>query len=181
MNDGSSNAVKVVYEWRLVAGGRDAFAKWLEAFAADAAGAAGYEGSSVFSAAEDWLFLVRFADRASLEAWQSRPRTMHLLAAANDFASGGPRPQQRSGLETWFSLPGAAAHAPPPRWKMALVTWCALLPQVLLIGEVMPHDLPTIVKAMLGTAIPVVMLTWVLMPWLSRVLRRWLFAAAGPH
>lgn len=180
MNGTNTNAVKVVYEWRLVAGGREAFTKWLETFAADAAAAEGYEGSSVFSAAEDWLFLVRFADRQSLERWQEQPRTMHLLAAANDFARGGPRAQHRTGLETWFTLPGVAPHAPPPRWKMALVTWCALLPQVLLLGEVMPHELPKLVKSMLGTAIPVVMLTWVVMPWLTRLLQRWLFAASRP-
>ena len=63
---------------------------------------------------------------------------------------------------------------------MALVTWCALLPQVLLLGEVMPHELPKLVKSMLGTAIPVVMLTWVVMPWLTRLLQRWLFAASRP-
>jgi len=178
MNDTNPNAVKVVYEWRIAAGDREPFTKWLASFAADAAAAPGYEGSSVLSVGDDNVFLVRFADRAALERWQERPRTMHLLAAANDFAPGGSRLQHRTGLETWFALPGAAPHGPPPRWKMAIVTWCALLPQVVLIGELMPAGLPKLVKSALGTAIPVVMLTWVVMPWLSRVLRRWLFGEA---
>jgi hypothetical protein len=38
-----------------------------------------------------------------------------------------------SGLETWFSVLGrSVAPAVSPRWKMALITWLALLPQVIL-------------------------------------------------
>jgi len=31
-----------------------------------------------------------------------------------------------SGLETWFSLPGPRVMAPPPKWKMTLVTWAVV-------------------------------------------------------
>jgi uncharacterized protein len=175
MNDGKSTAVKVVYEWRVAAAGSDAFARWLEALTAAAAAARGYEGASVFGAGDDRLLLLRFGDRATLEAWQQAPATVAQFAAAAAFASGGRQPQHRTGLETWFTLPGASPHAAPPRWKMALVTWCALLPQVLLIGELMPTWMPKLARAAIGTAIPVAMLTWVVMPWLSRGLQRWLF------
>lgn len=170
-----SAAVKVVFEWRVVAGARVAFERWLTGFVAAATAAPGYEGSSVFSSHEDWLVLLRFADAAALAAWQAAPSTRERLAAASSLASGGRSPQQRSGLETWFTLPGHAPAAPPPRWKMALVTWCALLPQVLLLGELMPRELPPIVRTMVGTLVPVAMLTWVVMPWLTRLLAHWLY------
>jgi uncharacterized protein len=172
MNVAESKAVKVVFEWRVLPGGGERFQRWIAQLAAHAAGAAGYEGSSVFSAQDEWLLLLRFADRDALTRWQAESRTAELLAACAPFAQGGQRQPQRSGLETWFHLPG---HAAPPRWKMAIVTWCALLPQVLLLGEVMPASLPPLAQTALGTAIPVAMLTWVVMPLLTRLLAPWLF------
>ena len=41
--------------------------------------------------------------------------------------------QRVSGLETWFSLPGRTAPA-PPKWKMATVTILAIIPLVLLMN-----------------------------------------------
>jgi uncharacterized protein len=39
-----------------------------------------------------------------------------------------------------------------------------------------PFGLPFLIEAAVSTAIPVVMLTWVVMPRLSRMLYRWLYA-----
>lgn len=174
----SGAAIKVVHEWRSRPGQRERFAAWLERFAAAAAAAPGFQGASVFSAGDQWLLLVRFASAAALAEWQHAPATAALLADVAPLADAGGGAQQRTGLETWFTLPGAPAHTIPPRWKMALVTWCALLPQVLLLGQVIPHELPLLARAALGTAIPVALLTWVVMPLLTRWLRGWLFAVA---
>ena len=41
----------------------------------------------------------------------------------------------RSGLDTWFTLPDMPAPVkPPPKWKMALVTWLALFPMVIALS-----------------------------------------------
>ena len=86
------------------------------------------------------------------------------------------RPLIRSGLETWFTLPGMPAPATaPPRWKMALLTWLALLPQVVILALIVPSRVPLLVNVALSTAIPVAMLTWVIMPGLTTLLYRWLY------
>jgi antibiotic biosynthesis monooxygenase (ABM) superfamily enzyme len=87
-------------------------------------------------------------------------------------------PVRRMGLETWFTLPGLPAPAKaPPGWKMALVTWLALLPQVIALGFIIPASWPMLAGAVVGTVIPVSMLQWVVMPRLTRLLYGWLYAA----
>ena len=45
---------------------------------------------------------------------------------------------------------------PPPQWKMAIVTWVALLPMVIALAYVFaPFRLPFLVEVSLSTAIPV--------------------------
>ena len=60
---------------------------------------------------------------------------------------------------------------PPAKWKMALTTWVALLPMVVALGYIFgPFRLPVLLAQALSTIIPVVMLTWVVMPALTRLL-----------
>ena len=97
---------------------------------------------------------------------------------ADQVSSAGDASQIRSGLETWFTLPDMPAPTrPPPKWKMAIVTWVALLPMVIALAYVFaPLRLPFLIQAALSTAIPVAMLTWIIMPRLTRALYHWLYA-----
>src|SRR5207245_1202860 len=98
-------------------------------------------------------------------------------AKADAHSTAVDRAQIRTGLETWFTVPGLPAPpTAPPRWKMALVTWLALLPQVIILSHVVPKGFPFLLSVALSTAIPVAMLTWVIMPRLTRLLYGWLYA-----
>jgi antibiotic biosynthesis monooxygenase (ABM) superfamily enzyme len=57
------------------------------------------------------------------------------------------------------------------------VTWFALLPQIIILAHVIPTSLPFLANVALSTAIPVCMLTWVIMPALTRALRKWLYSS----
>jgi antibiotic biosynthesis monooxygenase (ABM) superfamily enzyme len=60
---------------------------------------------------------------------------------------------------------------------MALVTWLALFPQVVILSLLIPSALPIVIRIALLTAAPVAMLTWLVMPLLSELLHEWLYAA----
>ena len=171
----ATEAWKVVYEWRVRPGERAAFELAVKELIAHAGRDGRLEGSSVLQARDDYFVLLRFVDRAALDAFTTAEPTRRLLAAAARHAVAADRTQLRSGLETWFTLPGQDAHAaPPPKWKMALVTWCALLPQVIVLALLLP-PLPFPFGPAVSTAIPVAMLTWVVMPRLTRLLAGWLY------
>jgi antibiotic biosynthesis monooxygenase (ABM) superfamily enzyme len=177
VNDTATAAMKIVLEWRVQSGEQERFEAWLRGLVAHAADAEGYEGSSVLSAKDDYFLLLRFATAATLQRWHGSAATAALLATAAPMATPAQRVQVRTGLETWFALPGHPELEPPPKWKMALVTWLALLPQVLLLGAVLP-PLPYPLRPAVSTAIPVALLTWVVMPRLRWWLRRWLYPQA---
>jgi uncharacterized protein len=175
--------VKVVIERRVAPGAEEAFKAWAERFVAAASRFPGHEGGSVLSVADSGvhIILLRFASDQYLDQWQSSAEHVTLMREADRVSAAGQASQIRSGMETWFTLPDMPAPvAPPPKWKMALVTWVALLPMVIALSYLLaPFDLPFVASVALSTAIPVATLTWVLMPRLTRVLYPWLYR--GPR
>jgi len=98
------------------------------------------------------------------KAWDERARTM---------TEGEPVYRQLHGLEAWFRSP----HTPPPRWKMAVVTLLGVYPVSLLIGVVLSpalKKLPLALNLFVVSAIIVGLLTWVVMPFVTRLLHGWL-------
>lgn len=178
----SGKPMKIVLERRVRPGARQAFDQWLKELMAAAARSPELEGSSVFTAGEDEHFiLLRFASQAAYDQWQALPETVELLRRGDTHATSRGEASVQCGMETWFTVPGRPTPpAPPPRWKMALVTWLALLPQALLLSVVIPSGLPFLVRVSISTALPVAMLTWVFMPNLTRLLYGWLYPSAKP-
>jgi len=87
--------------------------------------------------------------------------------------------QQLTGLETWFKLPGANVPTmkPPPRWKMWLVSLMAVYPLVLAFQAlVVPRvaGLPLPLRALMFPLVLLTLMTFVVMPVVTRLLRRWL-------
>jgi uncharacterized protein len=105
-----------------------------------------------------------FYESPMFKAWEERARTL---------TEGEPEYRQLHGLEAWFRSP----HNPPPRWKMALVTLLGVYPVNLLIGIVLSRALKTLplpLNLFVVSAIIVSMLTWVVMPLITRLLQGWL-------
>jgi uncharacterized protein len=178
----NSGPIKIVMERLPRRGAEDRLRVWAEQFVAEASRAPGHEGGSVLSGrGGPQVILLRFASPAHLAAWQGSPAYESLMRDADAISTAEDESQIQSGLETWFTLPGRPAPAkPPPKWKMALVTWGALLPMVIALAYIFaPLHLPFLLNAAVSTAIPVVMLTWIIMPRVTRVLYGWLYREVG--
>jgi antibiotic biosynthesis monooxygenase (ABM) superfamily enzyme len=66
---------------------------------------------------------------------------------------------------------------PPPKWKMAVVTWLGVFPAVVLWSTVLHAaltGLPALLMTALVSAFVVATLAWFAMPLLTRVLGKWL-------
>jgi antibiotic biosynthesis monooxygenase (ABM) superfamily enzyme len=175
--------VKIVIERRVRAGAESAFKDWSHRFVEAAAHSPGHEGSSVLGVpnSRSQYILLRFASAADLDRWQGSNEFAALTREADAFAPAGEYSETKSGMETWFTLRDRPAPGKvPANWKMALVTWVALLPMVVGLAYIFaPLRLTFLVEAALSTAIPVAMLTWIVMPRLTRLLYRWLDPAEG--
>lgn len=172
-----SEPVKMVLERRAHPGAKEALDAWVKELIASAARSPALEGSSVITASGgEYIILLRFASQADLDHWHSSPDVSALCRKADTVAAAPEKPAVQTGLETWFTLPGAPAPpSPPPKWKMALVTWGALLPQVIALSFIVPRTLPFPLGPAVSTAIPVAMLAWVVMPRLTKLLYPWLY------
>lgn len=118
--------------------------------------------------------LYRFADQKSLDHWQNSAERKQLIREVKKYAD--QHFEKRSGLETWFLLP--TERGVPPRWKMALsifsgVFIVSIISRLLLADHLADWSLPAS-TAVYGS-ITVIVLTWFYMPWLSGVLRKWLY------
>jgi antibiotic biosynthesis monooxygenase (ABM) superfamily enzyme len=176
----ANEPVKVIIERRIRAGAEDKLIAWAERFVAAAARSGSLEGSSVLAPAHSGslLVLLRFASTKELERWQGSADYQALVAEADRISDSGAHSQVRTGMETWFTLPDSPIpQSPPPKWKMALTTWIGLFPMVVALGFLFrPFAMPALVAQAISTLIPTAMLTWVVMPKLTRLLYGWLYA-----
>jgi uncharacterized protein len=125
--------------------------------------------------------LFAFDNEAHLQAWTHSAERSEWLARIAAVTHGDSALRILNGLETWFALPASRTQAPPPRWKMALVTWSGIFPLVLLssltvnprLGP-LPH--PALV-VFVATGLIVTAMTWLVMPTLVRLLAAWLYPA----
>ena len=158
-----------------------------EEFLAGIGGAAqafpGYMGSVVFRPASGasgaYRIVYRFDSPAHLRGWldsDEHAAWMHRAEAhvADPMRTGT---EFLTGLESWFTLP-TQPGASPPRYKMAIVTWVTIFPLITLVIVVsapLIRSLPLIPKLAVTTLVTVALMTWVVMPRVTRLLRGWLY------
>jgi uncharacterized protein len=157
-----------------------------EAFLAGISAAArtfpGYLGIEIFrptpGASDEYRTVYRFDSSAHLHAWLDSPQRAAWLARAEPHVAGPMRTQVLTGLESWFTLPTRSGVAPPPRYKMAILTWATIFPLITVIVVVsapLLGPLPVMVRLAATTAVTVSLMTWVVMPRVTRLLHRWLY------
>lgn len=153
-----------------------------------AAGFPGHLGTTVLRPPADsggsYQIIVRFRTVADLERWRSSPERAHWVAQLQALEAGPRTDVTLSGLEAWFQPPAGAATAAaaPPRWKMAVIVWIAVYLTVLpLLAALRPGlaGLHPLLASAIGTTASVGLMTWVVLPLLSRLFQRWLYRPAG--
>jgi antibiotic biosynthesis monooxygenase (ABM) superfamily enzyme len=166
---------------RTIKVGREAeYEEWLHGVARAAASFPGHLGINVLRPkppSREWVLVFRYDTVEHLRAWDESRERAEWVARAADIAEK-TEVQRLSGLEAWFVLPGGGAMVPPPRWKMALVTWCVAFPTIqILTYAVVPllAPLPRIVGGAILGAGMVLSMTYVLMPLATRVFARFLY------
>ena len=141
----------------------------------------GHLGVEVFkpqsASAGEYRTVYRFDTAEHLEAWLDSDEHAAWLKRAEPHVIGPTRTSFVTGLETWFTLPGRTGMPPPP-YKMALVTWGTIFPLITAIVAIagpLLEDLPLAARLAITTALAVPLMTWVVMPRVTRLLAGWLY------
>ena len=129
------------------------------------------------SGSREYGIVRKFANRDALMAFRTSPEYLEWNQIATELTEGNGRVEELTGLESWFTLPGAPMRA-LPKWKMALLTLLGVFPTSLLLGETVgrfTRHWPLPLRALVFAALMVALLTWVVMPLVTRALHGWLY------
>ncbi len=145
--------------------------------------ARGHLGANIFKTKQDgstWIHVIfKFNSTKNMLTWEASPDCINHLKIIDSLSDGPPEMQFVEGLEAWFEIPDARQVDSPPNWKMAIITWLALYPSLIIYDQLEPVYLKEIyhlyARMVLNTIIIISALTWVLLPGLSRLLRKWLY------
>ena len=180
--DAGSAPVTTTVTRRVKPGHEASYEQFLEGIVSAASGFPGYLGVEVFrpqsASAGEYRTVYRFDTPEHLRAWLDSEVHTAWLERAEPHVIGPMHTSFVTGLESWFTLSGQPGTAPPPPYKMALVTWITIFPLITAIvavtGPVL-KGLPLAVRLGITTALTVPLMTWVAMPRVTRLLRRWLY------
>jgi uncharacterized protein len=166
---------------RVKPGHEAAYEEVLEGIIAAASRFPGHLGVEVFrptGPGGEYRTIYRFDTAAHLRDWLDSEERAAWLERAEPHAAGPIRRQFLTGLESWFTLPGEPGAPPPPPYKMALLTWITIFPLITLVivalGPLI-EGLALVPRLAITTAVTVPLMTWVVMPRVTRILRPWLY------
>ena len=152
------------------------FQKLLQEFFKTSFAHIGVHGASMLvpppgSSSPEFGILRTFANAQERDAFYASPMFKTWEDQIKPLTEGDPVHRELTGLEAWFRSP----QNPPPRWKMAVATYLGVVPVImslsLTIGPVV-RSWHFVLNNLVFNACVVALLTWVVMPLITRILHR---------
>jgi antibiotic biosynthesis monooxygenase (ABM) superfamily enzyme len=177
-----SEPVTVIVTRTAKAGKVQEFEEWMQGIIGAAKDFSGFMGADVIrpdNASLEYVIVFRFDSYARLEKWQRSPERQVWIEKGRVVVEGEPKVEVRTGLEFWFTPANNRASAgPAPRYKMALV----IIPVIsVLLLTLVPsiqqatEGLPVLLRTVAGVVIMVLLMTYVIMPAITRAIAPWLY------
>ena len=126
----------------------------------------------------EYGILRTFANEQERDAFYLSPMFKAFDERVKPLTEGGPLRRQLTGLEAWFRSP----QNPPPRWKMAIATYLGVVPVIMGLSLTLGPLVRTwnfVLNNLVFNACVVALLTWVVMPIITRILHRWLHSKSN--
>jgi uncharacterized protein len=123
---------------------------------------------------DDTVVLLSFDTREHLDAWLDSAARQRLLDQIAPYIDGERTLNVVGGFAGWF---GGAGMAKVKTWKQAAIVLLAIIPISLLVTAVRRWLLPDVswwTAVLIGNVVGVALLTWIAMPFLTRMFERWL-------
>ncbi len=123
---------------------------------------------------DETVIVFSFEDRRSLDTWLDSDERSEALKRLQPLFETDRVINIVGGFAGWF---GQSEGRPVPTWKQATLILFALYPTALAIGYIRSRVLPDVgtpIATLIGNAGGVVVLSWWLMPWLTRRFADWL-------
>lgn len=181
----AAEAVTVVITRRVKAGREADYEAWLQRLQADARGLNGYLGVTTQRPApgtREYVSVLRFETLAALREFERSQLRAKYLAEVADFVEADAAWKELTGLEFWFTPPAGTVVPQPSRPRMALLMIAVVFTLVLIIGTavnaafaMLPFATPYPLRLLVTITLEVALMTWWLMPLLTRRLASWIY------
>jgi antibiotic biosynthesis monooxygenase (ABM) superfamily enzyme len=158
------------------------FERLLEQIIGTASTFEGYLGSSVFRPSDqdlsEYRIIFKFDRLEHLKRWENSTVRQNYLVQAKELTVNDGTFSIITGLETWFTLPSKPGMKPPARYKMVVVSGVAIFAINRLLALLPPAWLapfPPLVQLLILVFTTTALMTYVVMPRLTKLLAGWLY------
>lgn len=170
---------------RRVRPGREAdYEAWLERLLAGVASLPGYLGTDVIRPPPDgprtYTAVYRFDSVAHLQSFEASELRRRALVEVAGLVESDAVWRRLTGLELWFTPPAGTVVPQPSRFRMALVMIAVVYGLVLVLGRLAGALLPEVPfegRLFATVVVEVFLMTYVVMPRVTRALARWIYPA----
>lgn len=125
----------------------------------------------------EYIVAFQFENLNTLMLWMESKERKEALKKVKEFSEKEMQLEHQEGIDFWFTTPDFQIKR-PPKWKMSILTWLAVFPGVVLLSKFFSFlfpDFSSIFIVLLVTLTLVALLSWVLMPCLTRIFKKWLY------
>lgn len=175
-------SVTVVTSRRVRPGCEAAFEQWLEGIGAAAAQFPGLIGRRITRPSDhdhpEYVVVFKFDRYEHLRAWTESAERRSWLDQVQPLVLDEFKETVLTGLERWFTLPALPNVPPPPRYKMAAVSLLVVYPLSQGLGAASGPwlaPLPPLLRSLIVSVVMIVLMTWVVMPRVTRLFKGWLY------
>ncbi|MGD1838212.1 MAG: antibiotic biosynthesis monooxygenase [Nitrososphaeraceae archaeon] len=167
------------------------FEEWLSEISKEVARQEGFMGTDIIRPTSDaseleYVIIFRFDNYDNLSKWEKSSIRNEMLQNGRKLVEKDPDVQKFTGLEFWFTPYLKNESSPmiplqsPPRYKMVIVTipvisilLLTFVPQIHFLTEMLSIPFP--IRLVIAITITVLLMTYVIMPILTKLLKSWLF------
>ena len=178
--DEKNNGVSVVVDRTVLPGKTEEFETCLKNTIAVASKFSGHLGADVINpeGGNRYILVFRFASQQELDHWSESEERNYWVSKIDQLIEKPTELITITGMETWFYLPKEKRFIPPPKYKMALITYLAIAPTITsfnwLFGDIfaaVPYPFTIFVTA----PFIVILMTYLVMPVMTKLFRKFLF------
>lgn len=182
VTEDENQPVTVVISQLVKPGCEKDYEAWVKQIVRASLGYNGHQGTNIIrpqlGGHPEYVIVFKFDSYKNLKAWMESSDRAYWLEQSKPLIQTAAKVEQISGLEAWFSIPGQPLKT-PPRYKMALLTWGAVFVLINLFNTFLTplllRFLPPLLATFIVTALMVILLTYVVMPQVTRWFKRWLY------
>ena len=179
--DETTGPVTISISRHVVPGREKDYEAWVQGITGQAVKFPGHMGVNVIRPkfpSSEYVTIFRFDSYRHCKDWEESEIRSEWLQRLEGIVEGEEAVQKGTGLEFWFSLPERPVSHPSPH-KMALILLVVVYSIVLLLNSLLSpinQGWPFPVKAFAGVLLQVILMTYVVMPRVTRLLKSWLYS-----